>query len=263
MWALLKVTLSSYYPMIVAPLLDPPCEAPKAIQVDASGLIKEVLDVGHKVQWTGLLKLQGFLLVLEEVVKEPLLDPGPVRLCKVVDTVFIVDLEDMLQVLPPSTAMKVCCQPCGITEGGPCLTSPLRLGSFRCWWWWWGTRHRPGGQTTLLMWRLRTCCPWYTSWATDRVAAMSPPSHCRPSAVLHCATHRGGFICGGVSNNSLPHGPFWQLHHLLVGCSRLLRAWLSDRHHLGHTRHCCGWRWHSLGQSTWVGHSRDHLCCAP
>ena len=89
--------------MIVAPLLDPPGEAPEAIQVDAGGLIKEVLDVGHKVQWTGLLELQGFLLVLEEVVKEPLLDPGPVRLCKVVDTVLIVDLEDMLEVLPPST----------------------------------------------------------------------------------------------------------------------------------------------------------------
>ena len=50
-------------------------EAPEAIQVDAGGLVKEVLDVGHKVQWTGLLKLQGFLLVLDEVVKELLLDP--------------------------------------------------------------------------------------------------------------------------------------------------------------------------------------------
>ena len=57
-------------------------EAPEAIQVDAGGLIKEVLDVGHKVQWMGLLNLQGFLLVLEEVVKELLLDPGPVRLRK-------------------------------------------------------------------------------------------------------------------------------------------------------------------------------------
>ena len=86
--------------MIIAPLLDPMGEAPEAIQVDASGLIKEVLDVGHKVQWTGLL------LVLEEVVKELLLDPGPIRLCKVVDTVFRVELEDMLQVLPPSNVRK-------------------------------------------------------------------------------------------------------------------------------------------------------------
>ena len=132
-WALLEVTLSSYYPMIIAPLLDPTVEAPEAIQVDASGLVKEVLDVGHKVQWTGLLKLQGFLLELDEVVKEPLLDPGPICLRKVVDAVSVVDPEDMLQVLPPSTAMKVCCQPCGITEGGPCLTSLLRLGSLGCW----------------------------------------------------------------------------------------------------------------------------------
>ena len=78
MWTLLKATLLSYYPMIVAPPLDAPGEAPEAIQVDAGGLIKEVLDVGHKVHQTGLLKLQGFLLVLEEVVKESFLDPGPV-----------------------------------------------------------------------------------------------------------------------------------------------------------------------------------------
>ena len=61
--------------MIVAPPLDPPCEAPEAIQVDAGGLVKEVLDVGHKVQWMGLLNLQGFLFVLEEEVKELFLDP--------------------------------------------------------------------------------------------------------------------------------------------------------------------------------------------
>ena len=201
---LMEVALSSYYPMIIVPFLDPPCEACKAIQMQAGGLVEEVLDVGHKVHWTGLLEGQGFLLELDEVVKEPLLDPGPFRLRKVVDAVFIVDLEDMLQVLPPSTATKVCCQPCGITEGRPWLTSPPRLGSFRCWWWWWGTRCRPGGQITLLMRWLRTRHPWYTSWATDGSAAVSPPSHCRPSAVLCCATHGGGFICGGVSNDPSP-----------------------------------------------------------
>ena len=208
--------------------------------MEASGLIKEVLDVGHKVQWLGLLKLQGFLLVLEEVVKEPLLDPGPVCLCKVVHIVFIVDLEYVLEVLPPPTAAKVHCKPHRITEGGPCLTSPLRLGSFRYWWWWWGTRHRPGGQTALLTRWLCTCHPWYTSWATDGLAAVSPPSCCRPSVVLCCTTDRGGFICGGVSNDSPSCGPFWQLHRLLVGCSGPLQVWLLDRHCLGHTRHHCG-----------------------
>ena len=140
MWTLLKATLSSYYLMIIAPLLDPTCEAPKAIQVEAGGLIKQVLYVGHKVQWAGLLKFQNFLLELDEVVKEPLLDPQPFCLRKVVDTVSVVDPEDMLQVLPPSTAMKVCHQPHRIMEGGPCPTFLLRLASFRCWWWW-GTRH--------------------------------------------------------------------------------------------------------------------------
>ena len=263
MWALLKVTLSSYYPMIIAPPLDPMCEAPEAIQVEAGGLIEEVLDVGHKAQWTGLLKLQGFLLMLDEVVKEPLLGPGPFRLCKVVNTVLIIDLEDMLQVLPPSTAMKVCCQLGGIMEGRPCLTSPLGLGSFRCWWWWWGTTHGPGGQVTLLTWQLHTHCPWHTPWVTDGSAAVSPPSCCRPSVVLHCTTHGGGFICGGVSNDSPPHRPLWWLHRLLVGHSRLLWAWPSDRrHHLGRARHQRGWRWHLLGQSAWVGCPCDPLCCA-
>ena len=50
MGALLEVTLLSYYPVIIAPPLDPMGEAPEAIQVDAGGLIKEVLDVDHKVQ---------------------------------------------------------------------------------------------------------------------------------------------------------------------------------------------------------------------
>ena len=170
----------------------------------------------------------------------------------------------MLQVLPPSTAAKVHCQPHRITEGGPCLTSPLRLGSFRCWWWWWGTRHQPGGQITLPTRWLCTRRPWYTSWATDGSATLSPPSHCRPSSVLHCTTHGGGFVCRGVSNDSPPHRPLWQLQHLLVGCSRPLWAWLSDRrHHLGCTRHHRGWCWHLLGQSTWVGCSHDPLHCAP
>ena len=126
-----------------------------------------------------------------------------------------------------------------------------------------GTRHRPGGQTTLLTWWLHTRHPWYTSWVTNRAAAVSPPSCCRPSVVLHCATHMGDITCGGVSKDSPSHGPFWRLHCLLVGCSRPLQVWLSDRHCLGHTQHHCGWHWHLLGQSTWARHSCDPLRCAP
>ena len=145
----------------------------------------------------------------------------------------------MLQVLPPSTAMKVCCQPCRIMEGGPWLTSPLRLGSLRCWWWWWDTGCRSGGQITLLMWRLRTSLPRYTSWVTDGSAAASPPSRARSSTLLWiCTTHRGGFICGDVRNNSPPCGLLWQLYRLLVGCGWPFQAWLSERQHrLGHARH--------------------------
>ena len=143
--------------------------------------------------------------MLEEEVKELFLDLGPVSLHEIVHIILVIDLEDVLQVFPPSAAAKVCCQPHRIMEGRPRPTSPLRPGSFRCWWWWWGTRHRPEGQSTLLMWWLHTRCPWYTSQATDGSAAVSPPSCYRPSMVLHCATHGGGFICGGVSNDSPPH----------------------------------------------------------
>ena len=104
----MEAALSSYYPMIIALLLDPACEACKAIQVEAGGLIEEVLDVGHKVHWMGLLEGQGFPLMLEEVVKEPLLNPCPFCLPKGGNAEPVVDPEDMLQVLPPSTAMKIC-----------------------------------------------------------------------------------------------------------------------------------------------------------
>ena len=143
---LMEAALSSYYPMIIAPPLDPAIETREAIQVETGGLIEEVLDVGHKVHWAGLLEGQGFPLMLEEVVKEPLLNPRPFCLPKGGNAELVVDPEDMLQVLPPSTAMKVCCQPRGVAEGGPWPTSMLRLGSLRCWWWWWTTGRRPGGQ---------------------------------------------------------------------------------------------------------------------
>ena len=129
----------SYYPMIVTPSLDPLGEAPEAIQMEAGGLVEEVLDVGHKVQWTGLLDLQGFLLVLEEEVKESFLDPGPVFLHEIVYTILAIDLQNVFEVFSPPTAAEVRRQPSRVPEGGPCPTSPLRLGSLWHWWrrWWW------------------------------------------------------------------------------------------------------------------------------
>ena len=169
--------------MIIAPPLDPACETPKAIQVEAGGLIKKVLDVGHKVHWMGFFEGQGFILILEEVVKELLLDPHPFCLLKGGNVESVVDPEDMLQVLPPTTAVKFHCQPCGIVEGRPWPTSPLRLGSFRCWWWW-NTGHRPRGQIALLMQQLCTCLILHASGATDGSATASPPSRVRSSTVL-------------------------------------------------------------------------------
>ena len=92
--------------MIVAPPLDPLGEAPEAIQLEAGDLVEEVLDVGHKVQWTGLLDLQGFLLVSEEEVEELFLDPGPVSLREIVYTILVIDLQDVFEVLSPPTAAK-------------------------------------------------------------------------------------------------------------------------------------------------------------
>ena len=133
-WTLPKATLVSYYPMIVAPPLDPPGEAPGAIQMEAGGLVEEVLNVGHKVQWTGLLDLQGFLLVLEEEVKESFLDPGPVFLHEIVYTKLVVYLQNMFKVFSPPTTVIVCHQPSRVLEGGPFPASPLRLGSLQHWW---------------------------------------------------------------------------------------------------------------------------------
>ena len=169
--------------------------------MEAGGLVEEVLDVGHKVQWPGLLDLQGLLLVLEEEVEEPFFDPEPVSLREIVHIILVIDLQNVFEVLSPPTAAKVRSQPRGIPEGRPFPTSLLRLGSLWRWWrrWWWEappTGRRPGGQTTLLTLRLHARHLWYTSWATNGAAARSPPSHCRPSMVLRCATHRGSFTCG-------------------------------------------------------------------
>ena len=221
--------------------------------MEAGGPVKDVLEVGHKVQWPGLLDLQGFLFVLEEEVKELFLDQVPVFLHKIFYSKLVVYLQNMFYVFLPPTTVIVCSQPSMVPEGGPFPASPLRLGSPRRWWrrWWWEappTGHQPRGQTTLLTWQLSTRCPWYTLGVTNGAAAVS-----RPSMVLCCATCGGGFICRGVSTDSLPHGSLWRLHHLLVWCGWLLRAWLLDRHRLRHALHCHGWRWHSLGQSAWVG----------
>ena len=204
--------------MIIAPPLDPTGEAPKAIQMEAGGLIEKVLDVGHEIHGAVLFEGQSFLLMGEEVFEELLLDPHPFCFLKGGNAEFVIDLKDMLQVLPPTTAVKLCRQPCGIMEGGPWLTSPLGLGSFRCWWWWWGTRHQPGGQIALLAWQLHTCLAQYTSWVTDGSATMSLPSRCRPSMVLCVgAAHGGSFTCGGVRDDSPPCGLLWWLYCLLVG----------------------------------------------
>ena len=120
--------------MIIAPLLYPASEAPQALQVEAHGLIKMVFDVGHKFHQASFFEAQGFLLILEEVFEELVLEPHPFRLLKGGNVEFVVDLEHMLQVLLPTTTAKFCCQLCRIVEGGPWLTSPLRLGSFRCRW---------------------------------------------------------------------------------------------------------------------------------
>ena len=122
--------------MTVAPLLYPASETPEALQVEARGLIKMVFDVGHKIHRASFFEAQGFLLMGEEVFEKLLLEPCPFHLLKGGNIEFVVDPEHMLQVLLPTTAVKFHHQSCGIMEGGPWPTSPLRLGSFQCRWWW-------------------------------------------------------------------------------------------------------------------------------
>ena len=137
--------------MIIAPPLYPASETPEAIQVEANGLIKMVFDVGHKVHRASFFEGQGILLILEKVFKKLLLEPHPFHLLKGGNFEFVVDPENMLQVLLPTIAATFCHQSHRITESGPWLTSLLRLGSFRCRWWW-NTGCQPGEQITLLMW---------------------------------------------------------------------------------------------------------------
>ena len=122
--------------MVVAPLLYPASETPEAIQVEAHGLMKMVLNVGHKIHQTSFFEAQGLLLIGEEIFKKLLFEPCPFCLLKEGNVEFVVDPEHMLQVLLPTTTAKICSQSCGIPEGGSGPTSPLRLGSYRCCWWW-------------------------------------------------------------------------------------------------------------------------------
>ena len=244
--------------MIIAPPLYPASETPKAIQVEAGGLIKMVLDVDHKVHRPSLFEGQGFILILEEVIKELLLDPHRFCLLKGGNVEFVVDPEDMLQVFPPTTAVKFRCQPHGIVEGRPWPTSLLRLGSFRCWWWW-NTGRQPRGQIALLTWWLCTHLLLHASGVTDGSTAASPPSHVRSSMVLcTCTAHGDGFICGGVRNDSSPRRLLWWLYRLLIRCGQPPWWWLMERQCcLGHAWHRHGWCWHPLGQTAWT---LRHLC---
>ena len=156
--------------MIIAAPLYPAVETPEAVQVEAGGLIKMVLGVGHKVHQTCFS--EG-------------LNPRPFCILKGGNGEVVVDPEDMIQVLLPTTNAKFHHQSRRIMEGRPWRTSSPRLGSFWCWWWW-NTGHRPGGQIALLMRRLCTRLPRHTSGATDGSATASLPSCARSSTVLFC-----------------------------------------------------------------------------
>ena len=169
--------------MIIAPLLYPASETAEALQVEAHGLIKMVFNAGHKFHRASFFEAQGFLLILEEVFKKLVLEPCPFCLLEGGNVKLVIDLEHMLQVLLPTTTVKFCHQLCGIMEGGPWLTSVLRVGSFRCHWWW-NTWRGPREQIALLMWQLCTHLLLHASWVTDGLAAASPPSSVRSSAVL-------------------------------------------------------------------------------
>ena len=72
-----ELPLLSYYPVEVAPWLDPASIGFQAGDLQTSNPLEMVLHVGHVVHGIGLFEGPPLLLALKEVVEEPLLHLRP------------------------------------------------------------------------------------------------------------------------------------------------------------------------------------------
>ena len=92
--------------MKITPLLDPPSEFREFMQVNACSPIELLRYEGHVIQWGLFLESQCFGFLCHEAVKEELPDPHPLRLHeRSLKVIPVIDLEHMLKVLPPPTAV--------------------------------------------------------------------------------------------------------------------------------------------------------------
>ena len=194
----MEVALLSHQSMVVAPRLYPCRKISQPIEVEARGPPELLLYVWHVIHWASFLDAQCLLLIWEEVCEEFISQPYPLCLLIGGGVIPVVDLEHMLKVLFPSCAMVFGGQLCGIMGRSPCLTAPLRWGTFRCRDWGniWCC---PGGEITLLMRCLPTCLLLYSPGVTGRSATISLPSSHWSPMVLRALTASGEVLSMGES----------------------------------------------------------------
>ena len=129
MGALLDLASFDEQPMEVAPSFDPEGELWEIVQTEASSPMELLSDIWHVVQRGLLLNSDCLSLSWGEVVEEVFPCPSPLCLPKGgLHRVFVVDLEHMLKVPSPPTAVVFCRHLGQIRASGPGTTAGLELG---------------------------------------------------------------------------------------------------------------------------------------
>ena len=127
MGALLDLASFDKQPMEVAPSFDPEGELREIIQTEASSPVELLSDIWHVVQRGLLLNSDRLSLSCGEVVEEAFPRSSPLCLPKGgLHCVFVVDLEHMLKVPSPPTAVVFGCHLCQIRASGLGTTAGLR-----------------------------------------------------------------------------------------------------------------------------------------
>ena len=127
MGALLDLGSFNEQPMEVAPSFDPEGELREIIQTEASSPMELLSDIWHVVQRGLFLNSDRLSLSWGEVVKEAFPRLSPLYLPKGgLHCVFVVDLEHMLKVPSPPTAVVFCHHLCQIGASGLGMMAVLR-----------------------------------------------------------------------------------------------------------------------------------------
>ena len=127
MGALLDLASFDEQPMEVAPSFDPEGELREIIQMEASSPMELLRDIWHVVQRGLLLNSDCLSFSWGEVVEEAFPHSSPLSLPEGgLYCVFVVDLEHMLKVPSPPTAVIFGSHLCQIGASGPGKTAGLR-----------------------------------------------------------------------------------------------------------------------------------------